>query len=135
MKNIFSSILSIFAPWARAKLMVSEKHLGYSYSEFVNLVSKELITKKTGDSFSKFRVKGDFFAKPEATQVVLGVKANPAHFSNIGFNFIVKELGEGMIQLIAEERVILGYLETKAASVALGERLNHIVEYSRKNFN
>lgn len=129
MIKLLSSFLSLFAPWARARHCVSEQQLGCSYSKLVDLISKELPVKKANENFHCFRVKGDFFAPPEATLVVLGAKADPAHFSNIGFNLIIKNLGKGQIQLIAEERVILGYLEVKAASVALTKRLQQIIRY------
>lgn len=127
MLKILSSILSLFAPWARAEIKVSSATLGLRYSELVSFLSEALPKKKDDGKSAKFRVKGDFFANPDSRQVLLGFSADPSHYSTIGFNLHVRNIGDDGVSLVAEERVILGYLEVRAVGEALNERLKHLV--------
>jgi hypothetical protein len=122
---MISALLDIVAPRARARIEVD---LSINFDDFVSFIESEntLIEKKKQNH--KFRVKGDFSSDMKATGVVLGNKANPKHYGNIGFYLNIEKSKDARIILKAEERVILGYLEVMAVSSALEKMLRDLIE-------
>ena len=119
--EMWSKLLDLFAPKARAQVDLTSQ----SYEDLITDFNSKFKLVKQNCLAAKYRVQGDFFSNVEATQVVFGETANPKHYSKVGFDLILSKCENG-ITLVAEERVIFGYLELNAVGVALEERLNSL---------
>jgi len=122
--NIVSFFLDLVAPKASAELNVE---LTENYAEFIESLTNEHKLLSKSEKMAKFRIDGDFFSDLKATQVVVGRQAEPKHYSNVGFYLEVYLQNSNIVLLKAEERVILGYIETKAVGLALLSMLKKLV--------
>ena len=117
---MFSFLLDLFAPKASAELTTLVQ---IPFSSIVDDLNREhRITFRTDDT-ARFKIKGNFFAAIESVGVAKGAQPNPSHYKNIAFNLNVEDLGHGNVRLTADQRVIFGWLETRAVSNALSLRL------------
>ncbi len=117
-------LLDLLAPRARASLDINSR---LAFPEVLDDLKATHELKDQKPSLAKFRVDGDFFSHGKATQVLIGKKADPKHYSKVGFNLTVIDQGDRVV-FLAEERVILGYLETKAVGEALQYKLNGLAQ-------
>lgn len=123
--KLISILQDLIAPRARAEISFVIKG---TIEGFLASLEKEHRLLSSGALVTKFRVKGDSFSGLGAAKILVGKKANPKDYANVGFFLEVLPQEPNMVILRAEERVIFGYLETKAVGVALGEMLKKLVE-------
>lgn len=121
---MISMLLDLLAPRARSNLEVCAES---AFAEIIENFEHKHELKRQGQGFAKFRVDGDFFSDLKATQVLIGKEADPKHYSKVGFDLIVI-CSEGKVWFKAEERVILGYFETKAVAQALLQQLRELAK-------
>ena len=121
---MLSIILDLLAPRAMASLEISSR---LAFPDILDDLKATHELKDKKPSLAKLRVDGDFFAQGKATHALIGKKADPKHYSKVGFNLTVIDQGDKVV-FLAEERVILGYLETKAVGEVLQYKLNGLAQ-------
>ncbi len=132
MIKLVSLILDLVAPKAKAEIEHELTAVDFVYSDLVDKIcSKYKVLSRNSESVV-VRVKGDFFSDLRAVQVIVGKQANQGHYSKVGFNLEIKDIGKSKILVKAEERVILGYLETNAISSVLAMKLDLLIETIRQ---
>ncbi|MBQ4833574.1 hypothetical protein J8L70_10015 [Pseudoalteromonas sp. MMG010] len=117
-------ILDVVAPRAQATLDVCDAKL---FSDIVDRFSEKFDVKTQKKESVRFRVDGDFLADLKAVQVAKGIDADPSHYSKVGFYLDVRVFDE-RVWFRAQERIIFGYVETKAVGLALE---NSLVELAK----
>ncbi|WP_028866302.1 hypothetical protein [Psychromonas aquimarina] len=133
MLYILNKLLDLIAPAGKGELLVEDEVSSDTFEGFISSVSRNFKFINSIDGVYKFRVKGDFFSDFEARKIVKGNDANPNHYINNGFNLEVSHIEKGFISLKGEERIILGYLETKAFGEAIKINLENIVSCNLHN--
>ena len=91
--------MDLLAPKAKAEFNFEFKNGPDKFIE--NLKEQHKLLGNNG-SIIIFRIKGDYFSDLRATEVIIGKKANPKHYSKVGFDMEVHSLGTDQILLKAE---------------------------------
>jgi hypothetical protein len=128
--KLVSLLKDLAAPTASSKISFV---LNRDVEEFLSSLGKDSRVSASDHSDTVFRVAGEPVADLRAINTVFGRKAKPKHYSKLGFSLKVISQEKNSVLLVAHERVLFGFLETKAIGSAQAEILEKLVlKHNRK---